>query len=93
MKAKRTDSNQKSIVSALRSIPGVSVAVTSSLPEFLDIVVGTYWNKRNYLIEIKVPGKKENLRPSQEKFKEKWLGQYDVCESLDDVLKVIGIKS
>lgn len=89
MKARRVDSNQSSIVSALRQIPGVSVAVTSGLGEFVDIVAG-YQNK-NFLFEIKVPGKRKQLKESQKRLRDQWKGQYDVVETLEEILKAIGI--
>jgi hypothetical protein len=85
----RVDSNQSTIVKALRGIPGVSVKVTSSLPEFVDIVVG--FKGQSYLIEIKAEGKKKQLKDSQKEFRDEWNGQWVVCENLDEILKTIGI--
>jgi hypothetical protein len=89
MRAKRVDSNQASIVSALRDIPGVSVLIINDEVDFL---VG--YQKKNFIIELK-NGRKppsKRLRPRQERLLENWKGQYNVCENLDEVLTVIGIK-
>ena len=82
----RVDKNQQQIVSALRKL-GCSVAITSDVGSgFPDVIVG--YNGRNYLIEIK--SSKGKLRKSQEDFRDKWVGQWAVCYSLEEVLKVIG---
>lgn len=75
-------------------MPGVSVAVTSSLGSgFTDIVVG--FKKKNFLIELKDGAKsasRKKLTEDEQKFRDNWKGQYDVCESADEVLKLLGIK-
>jgi hypothetical protein len=90
----RTDSNQSSIVSALRDIPGVSVAVTSSLGQgYPDLNIGR--NGITYLVELKdgsLPPSKKQLTDDEKEFKDRWTGHYSVCENIDDILKVIGIK-
>lgn len=89
----RTDSNQSTIVKALRGIPGVSVAVTSALGNgFVDIVVGRLGV--SYLIEIKdenKPPSDRKLTPAEEKFHSEWTGQKAVCKNLDEILKTIGV--
>jgi hypothetical protein len=94
MRAKRVDSNQTQIVAALRQIPGVSVAVTSSLGEgYPDLNIG--WKGMNYLIELKdgsKPPSERKLTGEEEKFKDKWKGQYAVCKNLEEILLIIGIK-
>lgn len=87
----RTDANQSSIVDALRQIPGVSVEIIN---DAFDILVG--FKKVSYVIELKDGAKsasRKKLRPRQEKFRDTWTGQWDKCENLNDVLKVIGIKN
>lgn len=92
-RAAKVDANQQEIVSALRSIPGVSVAVTSALGDgFPDLVLG--YKARTYLVEVKngelSPSRKQ-LTDDEQEFKDKWTGHYSVCESLEEILKVIGI--
>lgn len=97
-RAARTDSNQNAIVKSLRQIPGVIVAVTSGLGNgFPDLIVGNPNGKighRIAMIELK-DGKKsasrKRLTSDEEKFKADWEGCYYVCESLEEVLRAIGI--
>jgi len=70
--AKR-DANEPEIVKALED-KGLSVY---RLNQPLDLLVG--YNKRNYLVEVKVEGKK--LNKNQIKFVDGWKGQYFVCFS------------
>ncbi len=93
MRAKRIDDNQNQIVKLLRKIPGVSVAVTSSLGQgFPDLVVG--YNLSNFLIEVKDENKtpsKRKLTPDEQDFHDNWTGQVCVCKNLDEILTAIGI--
>lgn len=92
MRAKRVDDNQKDIVRQLRQL-GVSVRhlhmVGDGLP---DIIVGH--RKQNFLIEIK-DGKKINskkkLTEDEQEFFNTWKGQVNKCETLEEILKVIGL--
>lgn len=87
----KVDANQENIVSSLRKIPGLKVRVTSQVGEgFPDIIIG--YKKRNWLIELKdgnKPKSAQKLTPAQVQFMEEWQGQVDVCNCLDDVLKLI----
>jgi len=90
----RIDSNQPKIVKILREF-GVSVSVTSALGKgFPDIVCGTAKNgKRNYFFEIKDPSKPPSAReltPDEKKFQAEWKGQYDVIETADQALTIMG---
>jgi hypothetical protein len=92
--AAKIDSNQNGIVKSLRQVPGVSVFITSQIGKgFVDIICG--YKKTNYLIELKdgnkVPSKRK-LTPDEETFHKDWEGQISVAESLEDVLKIIGVK-
>ncbi len=95
MRIRRVDNNQSTIVNQLRRIPGVSVAVTSRLGEgFPDLVIS--FRRVNYLIEVKDgsrPPSQRRLTEEEIKFRDNWTGQYDVCESLDDILKVLKIRA
>lgn len=87
----RVDSNQKVIVKSLRQIPGVSVAVTSMIGSgFPDLVIG--YKGKNYLIELKDGDKPESaqkLTLDEIEFDAKWKGQYAVCNSIDEILKLV----
>ncbi len=89
----KVDANQKQIVDSLRQLPGITVRSTASIGEgFPDICVG--YKARNYLFEIKDPEQpkaKKELKPDQKKFFENWTGQVDKCESLSEILKIIGV--
>lgn len=88
-RAKRVDANQHIIVSAFRKL-GYSVAITSGLGDgFPDAVVGKHGI--NLLVEIKdgcKPPSKRKLTEHEEKFRDGWLGQYCIVETLDDVMKL-----
>ena len=90
MRAKRIDTNQNQVVKNLRQL-GISVAITSMLGKgFPDLVIG--YKKRNYLIELK-DGKKaksqKKLTECEEEFFNAWKGQINVCENIDDILKLL----
>ena len=72
----RRDKNEKDIVDYFKRI-GFSVA---RLNTPLDLLVG--YKKRNYLVEVKMPGKK--LNDNQVEFVDEWKGQYIVISSIED---------
>jgi hypothetical protein len=83
----KVDSNQPEIVKAFRNL-GFSVFLTHTLGRgFPDIVAGK--QGLNFLIEIKdgsLPPSKRKLTPAEQEFKDNWRGQYDIIESIDDVV-------
>lgn len=89
---RRVDDNQQEIVKELRAA-GCTVAITSSLSGFVDIVVG--YDGKNYLYEIK-DGKKplsqRKLTPAEEKFHAAWKGHVKVItcstEALEEITSV-----
>lgn len=92
MRAKRVDDNQKQIVKQLRQL-GMSVRhlhmVGDGLP---DIIIG--YRKQNFLIEIKDHKKiksQKKLTKDEQDFFDTWKGQVDKCETLDEILKVVGL--
>jgi len=95
MIACKVDDNQRDIVKKLRKIPGVTVFITSSIGDgFPDIVVG--YKRVNYLFEIKdgsKPPSRRKLTPAEEKFHDLWTGRVDICNSFEEVIKVLNIKS
>lgn len=85
--AKRTDFNQREIVSTFRKL-GAKVLIMSDLGKGApDILVGH--RKRNWLFEIK-DGKKmpsqQKLTPMEEEFHRTWQGQVGIINSVDDVI-------
>ena len=89
MRYGRVDNNQNEIISTLRTIPGISVANTSQLGDgFPDMVVG--YEGFSFLFEIKDTGKRRHLTDAERKFMHHWRGHYDVIESADEVLEIIG---
>jgi Holliday junction resolvase len=86
----KKDGNQTRLVNQLRAC-GISVAITHRLGDgFPDIVAG--WQGKNYLLEIKDPAQvpsKRKLSKDEEIFRDAWKGQYDIVETLDDVLQII----
>ena len=74
----KPDRNQADIVAALRQI-GAGVEIISGLGEGVpDLLVG--WQRRNILLEIKMPG--EKLTSAEEKFRAAWPGEYRVVETV-----------
>lgn len=87
----KIDANQNEVVKSLRQLPGISVRVTSMVGDGCpDLIIG--YKAMNYLIELKdekkIPSKKKLTEP-EEKFHQSWTGQINVCENLDEILKVI----
>lgn len=89
--ANRVDSNQSRVVKSLRGIPGVTVAITSDLGKgFPDFIVG--YKGFNYMIELKDGSKtpsKRKLTEDEVEFHNRWKGQISVCNSFDEVFKLI----
>ena len=89
----KIDSNQHSIVEALRKIPGVTVEVGKD-----DVLVGragvTYWFEIKTPDQIKKDGsfKAGAIKESQEKLLETWCGHYRIVWSLEQILWDINIR-
>lgn len=83
----RIDRNQVEIVKTFRQY-GASVVHTHTLGRgFPDIVVGYQGN--NFLIEIKdwlKPESQRKLTEAEQEFSNNWKGQYDIIESVGDVV-------
>lgn len=89
----RVDGNQNKIVKELRAL-GVCVEpklsrVGSGVP---DLLIG--YRGRNYLVELKnsdqSPSRKR-LTPDEDSWHDEWKGQVEVCETLDEILNLIGL--
>jgi hypothetical protein len=91
MTFKRTDDNQKSVVTALRKIPNLSVTSSHTIGKgFPDLVIGYKGN--NYLIELKDGAKtksQKKLTIAEVKFHDEWNGQVAICESVEEIFKII----
>ncbi len=87
----RKDKNHKGIVKSLRALPGVTVFDTASLGDgFPDIIVG--YKGKNFLFEIKdgsKPPSQRVLTPDEIEFHGGWKGQVNVCNSFDEIFKII----
>jgi len=91
MRNARVDKNQKEIVTALRRC-GAVVKHVHQLKKLFDILV--YYNGITYSVEIKTD-KKKDLTDGEQECKEdiESVGvKYWVIYSVDDALKMIGIK-
>lgn len=98
--AARVDDNHPAIRAGLRQIPGITVADTSAVGNgFPDLVVGgkcQCGRPTNYLAEIKDPGKPPSARwltPRQAEFHAGWRGQIQVVYTMDDALRMIGVRT
>lgn len=89
-KKARVDANQKEIVQQLRKLD-ISVLHTHQLGKGApDLILG--YRNENYLIELKDGSKtkaQQKLTQDELEFQAKWTGNYAVCNSLDEILKVI----
>lgn len=92
MRAKKVDSNQPTIVKQLKALH-VSVQhlhmVGQGCPDLLLGVRGEC-----FLIELKDPAQppsKRKLTDDEQKFFDTWLGQVNKCETLEEILVVIGL--
>lgn len=91
-RAAKVDANQKQIVTDLRTIPGVTVAVGHD-----DLLVGyrghTFWleikNEKN-LSKKTGQVRLSAVKESQQRLKESWTGHYQIVTSLNEILKEIG---
>lgn len=75
------DANHKAVRAGLEA---AGATVDPKCPG--DLLVG--FRGVNYLLEVKTA--KGKLRPSQERFKARWKGQYAVVRTMDEALKAIG---
>ena len=86
----RTDGNQKAIVEYIRSIGGL-VLHLHALKNCCDILVG--FRGVIYLFEIK-NGAKKKLTPGEAEFFREWMGyNLHVVAGIEDVNKVLNIKT
>lgn len=89
-RAARVDVNQADIVDALRAI-GCSVLDLSRLGNGTpDVLVYVPKLCAYTLVEIKAPGKRDNLTPKQKDFHATWRGPVIVVESVAEALKLFG---
>jgi hypothetical protein len=92
MRAKRVDDNQAKIVKQLRRL-GISVQHLHTIGQGCpDLLLGV--RNQNFLIELKdekKPPSAKKLTPDEEEFFNEWRGQVTKCETLEEILKVIGL--
>lgn len=90
MRARKTDSNQSTLVKQMRAI-GMSVFVTSGVGEgFPDLVAGI--KGQNFLFELKNPAlspSRKKLTPDEQTFFDTWKGKVYKIETIEDVIKII----
>jgi hypothetical protein len=90
--AKRTDSNQREIVDALRKC-GASVFILSNVGKGCpDLLIGM--NGKNFLAEIKdgsKPPSGQKLTEREQVFFNSWKGQVCLLRSIDEVLQLIDL--
>lgn len=92
MRARKVDANQSRIVEQLRRL-GVSVQHLHTIGHGCpDLLLGL--RGKNYLVELKddkKPPSQKVLTPDEQEFFNEWRGQVNKCETLDEILKVIGL--
>lgn len=92
MRAKRVDDNQKRIVEQLRKL-NISVQHLHTVGQGCpDLLLG--FRNRNFLVELKdesKPASAKKLTDDEQEFFNEWNGQVSKCESLEEILKVVGL--
>ncbi len=84
------DGNQPEIVEGLRAA-GRSVVTLHQIGGGVpDLIVG--FCGVNYLVEVKVLGRRKKLTPDQEKFHSEWKGSLAVVETLKEALEATETK-
>jgi len=76
----KRDANEKEIVKFFK-LQGISV-VRLNTP--MDLLLG--YNKRNYLVEVKIEGK--GLNENQKEFVKEWKGQWIIIDSIDQASRL-----
>jgi hypothetical protein len=99
--AASVDSNQASIVRALRKIPGVTVqtGVDDILVGYKRKIFHGRYSRENYWYEIKSPdtlnksglSKLSAFKKSQIELLRDWEGHYEIVWTLDEILEDMGI--
>jgi hypothetical protein len=84
MSAKRTDSNQATIVAALRQF-GASVWDLHTVGKGPDILVG--YKGKSYPMEVKAPDGK--LTPWEIEWRKKWRGNYYIVHTFEEAIEII----
>ncbi len=91
-RAARTDDNQTEIVKLFRKL-GWYVLIIAQLKNCCDLMISK--DGRTVAVEIKdgnkIPSKRK-LSTGEQKFKDKWLGEYALIESEDDALNLNNIR-
>lgn len=92
MRAKRVDDNQAKIVEQLRRL-GVTVQHLHTIGKGCpDLLLGH--RNKNFLIELKDNKKtksQKKLTEDEEVFFNTWRGQVNKCETLEEIIKVVGL--
>jgi len=83
--AKRTDSNQASIVHLLREF-GAAVWVTSNCGHGAPDLVVSYGGQ-TFLMEVKAEGGK--LTPAEEEWRKNWRGNYYIIHSVEEAVQIL----
>tara|TARA_R110000850_G_scaffold160756_1_gene285169 strand:- start:188 stop:571 length:384 start_codon:yes stop_codon:yes gene_type:complete len=87
-RAARVDDNQSEVVACFRRL-GWSVLIISQLKNCCDIIVAK--GGETIAIEIKdgnKPPSARKLSEGEQKFKDNWLGRWELVASVDDVIKL-----
>lgn len=76
--------NEQQIIAAL-----VSVGCDVVRADDVDLIVGR--NGRNFLIEIKRPGRatESRLRPIQKRLRDNWRGQYNIVTTAEEAVSLV----
>jgi hypothetical protein len=89
IRAARVDANQPELVKQIRKL-GYEVLHVHQLKNCFDILVGA--RGKNFAFEIKDPNQppsKRRLTPGEKKFFDRWTGQVNKVETIDDIIKII----
>lgn len=86
---KRVDTNHAEIVQALRRA-GAAVQSLADVGQGVpDLLVGL--RGENFLLEVKQPGRRGELRVNQVEWHNAWRGQCAVVRTVDEALQAVGL--
>lgn len=84
-RAAKRDVNEASIIEALRAA-GCDVIQCDEI----DLIAGRAG--KSYLLECKQPGRRNKLRPIQEKLLANWRGHYAIVTTPQEALAAVGLR-
>lgn len=80
------DKNQEQIIKELAQVGICARSVAGARGAGLDIICSSRSNPINLLVEIKMPGKRKELKPSEKWMEENWPGPWMIAETSEEII-------